>query len=118
MQTPEEPLLRASAGSDGFRDPFASPPSVCARACAEAQSLLKWSMLAACTVGPGTVVVCAKAGADFDLQLLWALCVALPRRWTAQPPPLRPTLLRRAPPVHRGARPRSCDRLCARAAAW
>jgi hypothetical protein len=28
----------------------------------EVVSLLKWSMLAATTVGPGTVVVCAKVG--------------------------------------------------------
>jgi manganese transport protein len=46
------------------------------RCCDEVLSLLKWSMLAACTVGPGTVVVCAKAGADYDLQLMWTLMFA------------------------------------------
>ena len=46
------------------------------RCCEEILSLLKWSMLAACTVGPGTVVVCAKAGADYDLRLMWTLMFA------------------------------------------
>ena len=39
-------------------------------------SLLYWTMLAACTVGPGTVVTCARAGAEFSLSLTWALVVA------------------------------------------
>jgi Mn2+/Fe2+ NRAMP family transporter len=39
-------------------------------------SILSWAMLAASTVGPGSVVVCSKAGADFDLKLLWCLIVA------------------------------------------
>jgi len=39
-------------------------------------SILYWMMLAACTVGPGTVVTCARAGAEFDLSLLWALVFA------------------------------------------
>ena len=39
-------------------------------------SLLKWSMLAACTIGPGTVVVCSKSGADYQLQLQWTLVAA------------------------------------------
>ena len=43
---------------------------------AELLSLLKWSMLAACTIGPGTVLVCSKAGADFDLELIWTLMIA------------------------------------------
>lgn len=42
----------------------------------EVKSLLKWSMLAACTVGPGTVIVCAKSGADFGLDLIWTLVAA------------------------------------------
>ena len=32
-----------------------------------ARSLLYWSMLAACTVGPGTVVTCARAGVEYQL---------------------------------------------------
>ena len=63
----------------------------------EVISLLTWSMLAACTVGPGTVVTCARAGAEHDLELLWALVFAtilaytlqvnmkrlIPRNWTS-----------------------------------
>ena len=29
-------------------------------------SLLYWSMLAACTVGPGTVVICARSGVEYQ----------------------------------------------------
>jgi len=42
----------------------------------ELLSLLYWTMLAACTVGPGTVVTCARAGAEFQLQLVWVLIFA------------------------------------------
>ena len=42
----------------------------------EASSLLTWSMLAACTVGPGTVVTCARAGAEDNLVLMWCLVAA------------------------------------------
>ena len=42
----------------------------------EVGALLYWSMLAACTVGPGTVVTCARAGAEYGLQLSWSLLVA------------------------------------------
>ena len=42
----------------------------------EVGALLYWSMLAACTVGPGTVVTCARAGAEYGLHLTWALFVA------------------------------------------
>ena len=47
-----------------------------ARYLQEFTSLLYWTMLAACTVGPGTVVTCARAGAEFSLSLIWALVVA------------------------------------------
>ena len=39
-------------------------------------SLLYWTMIAACTDGPGTVVTCARAGAEFELTLVWALIFA------------------------------------------
>ena len=42
----------------------------------EVLSLLYWSMLAACTVGPGTVVTCARAGAEFQLSLIYVLVFA------------------------------------------
>ena len=42
----------------------------------EVLSLLFWTMLAAGTVGPGTVVTCARAGAEYQLQLIWPLIFA------------------------------------------
>lgn len=42
----------------------------------EALNLLYWTMLAACTVGPGTVVTCARAGAEYQMHLIWALIFA------------------------------------------
>jgi Mn2+/Fe2+ NRAMP family transporter len=42
----------------------------------EVSLLLKWAMLSATTIGPGTVVISAKAGAEYDLTLIWTLVVA------------------------------------------
>ena len=50
----------------------------------EVKSLLFWSMLAASTVGPGTVIMCSKSGSEFGLQLLWALLVASVVAYTMQ----------------------------------
>ena len=50
----------------------------------EVLSLLYWTMLAACTVGPGTVVTCARAGAEFRLNLIWALIFASILAYTLQ----------------------------------
>ena len=50
----------------------------------EVLSLLYWTMLAACTVGPGTVVTCARAGAEFNLNLIWALIFASVLAYTLQ----------------------------------
>ncbi len=36
-------------------------------------SVLFWSVISAAFIGPGTVTTAARAGADFQLQLLWAL---------------------------------------------
>ncbi len=36
-------------------------------------SVLFWSIVSAAFIGPGTVTTAARAGADFELQLLWAL---------------------------------------------
>jgi Mn2+/Fe2+ NRAMP family transporter len=52
------------------RKPAGSP---CLR---DAANLLKWAMLAASTVGPGSVVVCSKAGSEFRFELLWCLVIA------------------------------------------
>ena len=54
----------------------------------EELSMLYWSMLAACTVGPGTVVTCARAGAEFQLSLVYVLIFASVLAYTC----------RRAPP--------------------
>ena len=50
----------------------------------ELLSMLYWTMLAACTVGPGTVVTCARAGAEFELNLIWALLFATCLAFTLQ----------------------------------
>ena len=52
--------------------------------CDEFLSLLYWTMLAACTVGPGTVVTCARAGAEFELHLVWVLIFASLLAFTLQ----------------------------------
>jgi len=59
----------------------------------EAASLLYWTMLAACTVGPGTVVTCARAGAEFGLQLIWALLFASLLAYTLQEGTARLTIV-------------------------
>ena len=41
-----------------------------------ASGLLYWTMLAACTVGPGMVVTCARAGAEYKFHLIWPLIIA------------------------------------------
>jgi len=52
--------------------------------CGEVQRLLYWTMLAAGTVGPGTVVTCARAGAEYGLQLIWPLLFASLLAYTLQ----------------------------------
>jgi len=55
--------------------------------------MLYWTMLAACTVGPGTVVTCARAGAEYDLQLIWALVFASGLAYTLQEGTARLTIV-------------------------
>jgi len=50
----------------------------------ELGALLYWTMLAACTVGPGTVVTCARAGAEYGYSLTWALIFASGLAFTLQ----------------------------------
>ena len=50
----------------------------------EVVSMLYWSMLAACTVGPGTMVTCARAGAEFELSLIYVLIFASVLAYTLQ----------------------------------
>jgi len=59
----------------------------------EIGSLLYWTMLAACTVGPGTVVTCARAGAEFGLNLTWALLFASILAYTLQEGTARLTIV-------------------------
>jgi len=56
-------------------------------------SYLYWLMLAATTVGPGTVVTCARAGAEFDLSLIWALVFATAMAFTLQEGTARLTIV-------------------------
>ena len=55
--------------------------------------MMYWTMLAACTVGPGTVVTCARAGAEYDLSLIWALVFASTLAYTLQEGTARLTIV-------------------------
>jgi len=59
----------------------------------EIANLLYWTMLAACTVGPGTVVTCARAGSEYDLSLIWALVFASLLAYTLQEGTARLTIV-------------------------
>jgi len=59
----------------------------------ETANLLYWTMLAACTVGPGTVVTCARAGSEYDLSLIWALLFASVLAFTLQEGTARLTII-------------------------
>jgi len=59
----------------------------------EVLSMLYWTMLAACTVGPGTVVTCSRAGAEFGLSLIWGLVVAALIAFTLQEGTARLTIV-------------------------
>ena len=48
------------------------------------KALLSWSMLAASTVGPGSVIVCADVGATHGLQLSWCVTLACCVSYTLQ----------------------------------
>ena len=50
----------------------------------EIGNLLYWGMLAASTIGPGSVIVLSKSGADYGLELLWAVVVASVVAFTLQ----------------------------------
>ena len=55
--------------------------------------LLKWTILTAATIGPGTVTMCAKSGADTKQALLWCVLVASAVAWILQEASARLTLL-------------------------
>ncbi len=54
------------------------------RVISEVASLLFWSMLAATTIGPGSVITCSRAGAEEGLQLIWTLVFATAMAYTLQ----------------------------------
>ena len=59
----------------------------------ETLNLLYWTMLAATTVGPGTVVTCARAGAEYELNLIWAVIFASVLAYTLQESTARLTIV-------------------------
>ena len=59
----------------------------------EVLALLYWTMLAACTVGPGTVVTCARAGAEYGYSFTWALLFASCLAFTLQEGTARLTIV-------------------------
>ena len=70
-------ISRASSTEDVESDRSASlDMSLSGRIKREVLMLLHFSMLAAGTIGPGTVIVCSKSGADFGLKLIWSLVLA------------------------------------------
>lgn len=52
--------------------------------CSVLFELIVWTTLTASTIGPGTVAVCAKAGADAQEALLWCVVVAAVVAWVLQ----------------------------------
>ena len=48
------------------------------------QIYMAWSMLAASTIGPGSVIVCSDVGASHGLNLIWCLAVASYVAYTLQ----------------------------------
>ena len=60
---------------------------------AKIRGLLVWTILTASTIGPGTVAMCSKAGADFKTALLWCVLVASVVAWVLQEGAGRLTLL-------------------------
>ena len=44
--------------------------------CASLRALLVWTVLTASTIGPGTVTMCSKAGADYGATLVWAVLIS------------------------------------------
>ena len=59
----------------------------------EVSNALYWSMLAATTVGPGTVVVASNIGADFDFELVWVIYIASCVAFTLQEGAARLTIV-------------------------
>lgn len=50
----------------------------------EIRSLLVWTVLTASTIGPGTIAMCSKAGADYKGVLIWCVLIAALIAWVMQ----------------------------------
>jgi len=59
----------------------------------EVRSLLFWCMLAANTIGPGSVVTCSRAGAEYGFSLIWTLIFASILSFTLQEGSARLTIV-------------------------
>lgn len=70
--------------------------STCSVFMAEGAGLLHWAMLAASTIGPGSVIVCSKAGSDYGLSLIWTLVLASSIAYTLQEGSARLRIVSRA----------------------
>ena len=90
MTTPKIPSLQLRTGVPGSRMFLPERLKTILR---EISSMLYWTMLAACTVGPGTVVTCARAGAEYDLNMVWALVFASILAYTLQEGTARLTIV-------------------------
>ena len=44
--------------------------------CDSLRALLVWTVLTASTIGPGTVTMCSKSGADYGATLIWAVVIS------------------------------------------
>ncbi|EOD37474.1 hypothetical protein EMIHUDRAFT_440344 [Emiliania huxleyi CCMP1516] len=51
---------------------------------ARTRNILKYCVLTASTIGPGSVAMCAKAGADYGHRLVWCVAVAVAVAWSLQ----------------------------------
>lgn len=80
----ESPPLLGSTSSSRWR---------CACFLAHLRNMLFWSVLAASTIGPGTVAVCSASGASFQGQLFWCILLATLIAWVMQEGAARLTIV-------------------------
>ena len=61
--------------------------------CSHIKGLLVWTVLTASTIGPGTVMMCSMAGAEYQEKLFWCVLVAAMVAWIMQEGSGRLTIL-------------------------
>ncbi|GMH62843.1 hypothetical protein TL16_g03566 [Triparma laevis f. inornata] len=71
LTTPSSSSNMPSSSSSSSSSPTPLHPFL-----AQVISLLYWAMLAASTIGPGTITLMAKGGADYQLTLTWTVPLA------------------------------------------